>query len=525
MKSVPVKKYRNPFEIEKAPAGCRDCQTFKLLKYIIDEMREGATLINNEGVLEYANKSFFEMVGYQSSEIIGKHWSYWCHDEDLVMVGDKKVLKSERLVDGVCRYRIRLKKKDGTYIPVLLVVSKNVDSQYGIRSLGLISDLSGSGLIEGEYQQVSVINKEILETISTGIITLDKNLFIKTINNRVAVLFDKSREEVRGKRIDDVFPSIRVISEWAVWVLRTKRPYKVDRYKLTIPLYDQLVFVNVRIHPLFDGGGKIYGVVCAFDDVTGSAELEEEIELSYRKLETTHKKLENLLKRQSDFLADVSHELRTPLTVIMGNIEVALEDKRLKFDELYDVLKLVESEVLRMSKMVEDLMTLTKMEDGQVNLRMSKFAVDSLLKNILSRIDRANKGNRQVVFRRIEKLVLMADRDRIESLIWNLIDNAIKYTSSNGLVEVDIYKSKAFDRAMVIEVKDNGHGIPLDKIDLIFDRFYRIDEARTRTEIGGSGLGLAICKWIAEAHGGEIRVESKLEKGSKFVVKMPIVVD
>ncbi|MFA4930659.1 MAG: ATP-binding protein [Patescibacteria group bacterium] len=498
-------------------------RTNVFVRYVVDAMLEGATVIDEQGRLEYANKKFYELAGYEPEEILGKHWTYWCHEDDLTVVDNQKIIKNEIISNGVSKYQLRIRRKDGTYLPVMLLVSKPDNNQYNIMSIGLITDISETLRLETDYRQISILNKKILETIPTAIITLDRDLLIRSVNSRVENIFDRQIDQIRGMRLEDVFPEVQIFSEWSGWVLRSLKPYQVDRYKLNLASGRGAMFVNVRINPLLDQDREVNGVVCAFDDVTSSALLEEKIEASYRKLEVTHNKLTKLLARQRDFLADVSHELRTPITVILGNVEVAMQDRYIKYDELISVLHLVESEAKRMSSLVGDLMTLAKMEGGEIKLNYSRFYVTDILEGMQSKINVIAGRKRKIIIEPVEKLLVWGDKYRIAALLWNLIENAIKFSQKNGQININIYQSLKHAENLVIKVADNGAGIPPDQLEDIFERFYRIDKTRNRAK-GGSGLGLSICKWTAEAHRGYIKVKSKLKEGSVFTVVLPIVV-
>lgn len=492
------------------------------VRYIFSVMHEGATVIDGQGRLEYANQAFYKMLGYQPAELLGHHWTEWCDENYLFWDKNRKVLRGGYVENGIYKYNIGLKKKDGTKFPVILSVSKNIDKEMDIKSIGVITDVSDRLKLESDIQKMNNLNQRVLETIATGIITLDHNLRVSSINNQVEVLFGKKINQVKGLDLQDAFPDIAIMAEWSNWVMRTLRPYHVDRYKLAEPIDNKILFINVRINPFFESGEKVSGVVCAFDDVSMSAKLEEQIEISYRNLEIAHNKLSTLLRRQTDFLADVSHELRTPLTVISGNVEVVLQDEKTSMDEYVDVLKLVENESGRMKRMVEDLTMLTKLESGQIGLRYSEFWVEDLIEDMMKKMKYVDRNDKRVKFTKVENLLVIADLEKIQALLWNIIENSLKYTKENGLIVVRIYRHKKNRQELIIEVEDNGIGIPKDQIDYIFDRFYRVDKSRSRQK-GGSGLGLAICKWITNAHKGEIKVKSTLGKGSIFIVSLPVL--
>jgi PAS domain S-box-containing protein len=494
-------------------------KTNVFIRYVVNAMIEGATIIDSNGKLEYANQRFYEMLGYKPSEMIGKHWMSWSYEGDLEKIEDEFSIKNRQKHGNVFIYRLRFKKKNGDLLPVMMSVTKNIDSDFDIKAIGVIVDVSEQLRLETEYKEITEINRRILETISTSIITIDKDLRIKFINNQVEQTFGKKMDEVRGKMIRDIYPDLQVMEEWSSWVLRSLKPYQVDRYKFCLEDNERYIFLNIRIHPFYDRNNHINGVVCAFDDVSMSAKLEEQIELSFRKLEITHTKLNDLLKRQRDFLADVSHELRTPLTIMSGNIEILKNNKEAQIEDYQEVLDIVGNELDKMTVMVKDLTTLIKMEEGKLQLNCENFNFSIVTKEMFSRLEGLNLGTRNIHLSMDEDYEVYADKERLSAMLWNLVENALKYSGDQAMVLV---KVGARDNNLLLEVEDNGIGIPEDEKEYIFDRFYRVDKARSR-EKGGSGLGLAIVKWIIEAHKGEIELTSEIDKGTKFKILLPIL--
>jgi len=503
-------------------------ESYKLnvfMRYVVNAMTEGATVIDGNGRLLFANDHFYFMLGYTPNELIGQHWSYWCYEGDLEnQKGKLSVKNCVKKRNNVYEYRLRLKKKNGDLLPVILSVSKNSDKDFDVKSVGAIVDISENVRLKSEYQEMNNLNRKILETISTAIITFDKDLTIKYINNQVEVLFGKRLDEVLGQRIATALPRLEILEEWSSWVMRSMKPYKIDRYKMENVFDDRVFFLNVRIQPILDENNHINGVVCVFDDVSASAQLEEQIEQSFRKLEMTHNKLSTLMRRQKDFLADISHELRTPLTVMSGNIEIALRDESSTREELIEVLGIVESELIKMTSMVKDITTLTKMEDGKMELQITEVDFSEVMHDMFRRLENFDKGLKNVYFEMDEKLQVKVDVEKIKSMLWNLIENGLKYTNDDGMVLVRIFQDEKAKADLIIEVEDNGIGIPQEDVEYIFDRFYRVDKARSR-EKGGSGLGLAIVKSIIDAHKGTILVESKLDEGTVFRVTLPVIVE
>lgn len=226
-------------------------------------------------------------------------------------------------------------------------------------------------------------------------------------------------------------------------------------------------------------------------------------------------RIEELFRVQQRFVADVSHELRSPLTAIRGNLELlrrgALEDVGVR----QETLAAIESESARMQRLVQDLLLLAQADAG-VPIEKRIVELDTLLLDVF-RQARLNAGNVKVSLGSEDQVRVIGDADRLKQLFLNLVDNAIKYTPSGGAVTLSFAREGEWVR---VAVADTGVGIPAQDLARIFDRFYRVDKARSR-EKGGTGLGLAICKWIADAHGGRIEAQSQVGKGSTFTVWLP----
>lgn len=230
-------------------------------------------------------------------------------------------------------------------------------------------------------------------------------------------------------------------------------------------------------------------------------------------------------QRQQQFVADASHELRTPLTVLKSSFDVIdLEDGDNLSEMSKRVLADMKDEVHSMSRLVADLLTLARSDSGAVELNVQEFDLVTVAEQLvrLRQVLAQEKGLR-LELQAPESLPMTGDAERIKQLLAILVDNALKFTPSGGEINVTLDAERTHSgarRAEVIQVQDTGIGIPQEEQARIFERFYRVEEARTR-EAGGTGLGLAIAKWIAEAHQGTLQVQSQLGQGSTFTVRIP----
>ena len=231
-------------------------------------------------------------------------------------------------------------------------------------------------------------------------------------------------------------------------------------------------------------------------------------------LNQTFERLEMLFRSQQRLLADVSHELRTPLTTIRGNLD--LMQRMGEMDE--DSIEIMQDELKRMSRLVGDLLLLARADGGSTPLRKMEMELDTVLFDVYRQIQPLGiEKNIEVNLATIEPIRIEGDIDRLRQLLLILVDNGIKYTQPGGTVRLELYQENG--RA-IVKVNDTGAGIPEEHLPYIFDRFYRVDKARSR-HLGGSGLGLSIAYWIVKSHQGEIKVESEVGVGTTFIISFP----
>lgn len=247
--------------------------------------------------------------------------------------------------------------------------------------------------------------------------------------------------------------------------------------------------------------GKPGGVVSVLQDITEQS-----------KLETSRR----------EFVANVSHELRTPLTTVKSYAETLKDflDDDFDKEQFESFLTVIEGETDRMTRLVRDLLILSKLDYGKNQLRRERFNLSKLLNDVITKMRISADNKKQTLTYEPTNSIssFVGDKDRIEQVIINIISNAVKYTPEGG--EIMVTSMCVYDTAY-IKVKDTGIGIPRKDLSHIFERFYRVDKARARAQ-GGTGLGLAIAKEIVEAHDGTIEINSVFTKGTEVIIKLPI---
>ena len=269
------------------------------------------------------------------------------------------------------------------------------------------------------------------------------------------------------------------------------------------PSGEKVIEVNVvGILPSSKGtdedGEGIRGAMAVFHDITRLKELE---------------------RVRQDFVANVSHELRTPLTTIKGYAETLLEGA-LKEDVAFQFVQVIKRHTDRLTKIVDDLLMLSKIESKEFRLKREVISLRDLIDDVIDFVKGA-AGKKNISISRNEilpSLVLEADRNYLEQVLTNLLDNAIKYTPEGGRIAISAIEKES--KEIRFSIEDNGIGIPREDIPRIFERFYRVDKGRSQ-DLGGTGLGLSIVKHLVQAHGGRVWVESRLGEGSTFYFTLP----
>ncbi len=277
--------------------------------------------------------------------------------------------------------------------------------------------------------------------------------------------------------------------------------------------------INRALHP-------VKSVVKTAEDITAE-DLSLRIDLKNRKdeigalVETFNNmiaRLEKSINKIRQFSGDVSHELRTPLTIIHGEIEVLLRKDRQK-EEYLKTLNSVLEESDRMEKLIDDLLFLSRVEAMDRSKGMESLDLDEVLNAVIKfRTPSASSKNISIDTKNIKPVQLKGNRELLERMAANIMDNAIRYSDSGAHIEITLEKN---EKIVLFKIRDTGIGIPEESLPLIFDRFYVVDPSRSK-ETGGAGLGLSIVKWIAEFHNAEIFVESEVGKGTNFAVTFPI---
>jgi two-component system phosphate regulon sensor histidine kinase PhoR len=338
-----------------------------------------------------------------------------------------------------------------------------------------------------------------LATIFTGmvegVIDVDQNQNIIHINDAAAALLGVNRDRCMGKPLWQEVRNQKVTQA----LDEALRSRSVIKNRIDYPRESDQLVIDIYVASLSDNQGDPIGAVLVLHDMT---------------------ELKHLERIRTDFVANASHELKTPITAIRGLSETVVGDDNVDRATLAQFMERIHAQSVRLSQLVTDLMTISRLEGDQNPGDFTLLDFGELVKRALAAAQAAAEHKHQQVAAALpaRKLEVYGDHQHLSQLIDNLIDNAIKYTPEKGRVELRLREEAG---EMVLEVEDSGIGISPQYQQRVFERFYRVDKARSQS-MGGTGLGLSIVKNIAERHGGTVSVNSQLGVGSIFTFRMPL---
>ena len=370
------------------------------------------------------------------------------------------------------------------------------------------------GILQSEEKQLEAV----LQSMAEGVLVIDRSGVVVLCNRAAQDLFGLSpSQDWRGKPVQ-AFSRHPLLQQ----LLQEVANGSAGDAPVTREIESEgrvLRHLTVSATPVYGEGKIVSGYVLVFHDLT---------------------QLKRLEAIRSDFVANVSHELRTPLTAIKGYAETLLSGAFKDPETAVRFLTIIDRHSERLSRLIDDLLTLSNLELGKTELRREAVAFSDLTNEVFEVVrEKAERGGVQLVLAVSSELpMLLADSDRLHQVLLNLIDNAIKYTPAGGSVTVSaktavrpkskVQNSDGMETELELQgewleaaVADTGCGIPEADIPRLTQRFYRVDKARSR-ELGGTGLGLAIVKHIVQGHGGFLHIESQLNKGTTFRLFFPL---
>jgi two-component system phosphate regulon sensor histidine kinase PhoR len=343
-----------------------------------------------------------------------------------------------------------------------------------------------------ENLAVSLLLEATMTGMREGLLVVNKDMRVVASNPAAHKLFNPSVPALKSQRLTELTRNPAIYSAF----LDGLKGIESSGVKVETHGPERQIF-DLRVVPIGNANGNgAEGALGVFFDITRTERLE--------------------LVRQ-EFLSNVSHELRTPLTAIIAFVETLETGASEDPESCQRFLSIIRKNASRMQDLIADILELTAIEGGNIQLRAAEVELHTLVQDVCASLAAKASAHNVTLRNNVDPEVMVyADARRLEQMLTNLIDNGIKFSREDGTVAVS-YESGTRDKILV---QDNGDGIPAQHLERLFERFYRVDRARSR-DMGGTGLGLAIVKHLALLHGGEVTVVSELGKGSTFIIHLP----
>jgi len=345
--------------------------------------------------------------------------------------------------------------------------------------------------LEEERDKISAIVQNLIE----GVVAFDAQGQVLFTNASAKRMLQLDERQLQGRSVWEVIRH----KELAEFVERCRELALPERQSMEVDLHVQArMTVEVYGLPFPLANQEKKGSVIVLHDVT---------------------QLRRLEQVRAEFIDNVSHELRTPLAAIIGYLETLIDEPSLETPNNRKFVHVAHQHAERLSRLVDDLRSLSEIESGKVVLRWESVGLKALVDEVVEMLQpQVQKKHLHLTNQIDEKARVWADRDRVIQILLNLVDNAIKYSFEGGNISFLVQK---FEKSLILQVKDTGQGIPSTDLSRITERFYRVDRARSREE-GGTGLGLSIVKHLVHLLGGQLRIHSELGKGTTAELNFPV---
>jgi PAS domain S-box-containing protein len=490
---------------------------------ILNTVIEALFLLDQEGIINALNPAAERLFGYQASELLGRSMSQLIPE----------LLSSQRSDDAdiITSVGVDIEhagiRKDGSTLPLRLDLSE-FSYNGELLHLALIRDDTANKMAQEMLQETLQQTQETLEAlelerevsekhrseiraiINTSVDAMalvSTNGTFRGIDTQFSEFFAIQESQIKDRNWSEMIPLVGRIFENPSEVLEllanTAPDKELEFHTLLTQRWPQHRELDLISRPVTTRHGRHIGRLYNFRDVTHEREVD---------------------RMKTQFVSMVSHELRTPLTSIKGFTEMILDEDAGEInEEQREFLSIVEANADRLIALVNDLLDISRIESGRVQLKLEQADLNEMMTIVVATMDHLIEEKSQTLELNVDQDLpqVKLDRDRIIQVLTNLVSNAYKYTQEGGLIRLTIEQSGQFVR---FAVADNGFGISEKDQEQLFTRFFRVDSALTR-QIGGTGLGLNIVKTIIEMHGGEVAVDSELGVGSTFVFTIPLVSD
>ena len=487
------------------------------LAAIVESSEDAIISKNLDGIITSWNQAAERVFGYEASEVIGQPISILIPAQRLDE--EPAILARLRRGERIDHYETVRQRKDGTLIDVALTVSPiKDDSGKTIGASKIVYDITARKRAEKEIR----FQAHLLNAVEQAVVATDLEGRILYVNSFAESLFGWSSADAVGSNVIDL-TSPKLSRKDASGILSVLRRGDSWSGELLVRRKDGSVFpAQVTDSPILNAAGELVGVVSVSADITERRRAEEETARLHASEREARAQAEKANALKDEFLATLSHELRNPLNVMLGYSEVMLRNEDLTSSPvLRHAIEVLRRNVLNQSVLVRDILDLSRLHTGKLSLNLETVSFTAAIANAIEtvRSDAAAKSIELRVDVGDRLLFVVGDALRLEQIVWNLLNNAVKFTPSGGTVGIGLTIE---DQDAVLKIKDTGEGIEAAFLPAVFEMFRQAD-ARSNRKHGGMGIGLAIVRQLVELHGGSVTVASEgAGKGTEFRIAIPL---
>ena len=470
------------------------------LATVLDTAAVGLSRVRPDGVIVWTNDAELNALGYARQEYVGRHVADFHADADVIADLLARLRRGESVVD----YEAPMRARDGSIRWILIDATVVRDDGQVVYSQWFTRDITE----RKRDEQARALLAAIVADSDDAIVSKTLDGTITSWNAGAERMFGWTRAEALGKPIELILPPDRLDEEHGI-LERLRAGERTDHFETMRRAKDGRTFdISLTISPVKDASGRIVGASTIARDVTDR-----------RRLEAERKEAD---RRKDEFLAILAHELRNPLAPVR-NAAQYLKRAGSGSPELQRPIELIERQVAQMSRLIDDLLDVSRISRGVLGIRRMRVSCDAIIDAAVDASRDELEANGHHLLTRVPDapVVLLADRERLVQILSNLLGNAAKYTPPGGHIELAVAVT---DDCLHVSVKDDGIGIPPSALTTIFELFARVDRSLERQ--GGLGIGLTLVRQLVELHGGTVHARSEgLGRGSEFVLALPVVVE